>query len=292
MRNSISLADRMFSPRREPDFDRLRRAVLGKTILVTGASFGLGEETARKLAAADAQVLLTARTADRLDEVAASITAAGGRAEVYPADLSDPAAADALARRITSEHGALDIVVNNAGKSLRRSLELQYDRPQDLQRTREINYLGPIQLLLGLLPSMRQNRSGHIVNISTIGVRIAPGPRWGAYQASKGAFDIWLRSVAPELHRDHLAVSSIYMALIRTRMSAPTPIMRRLPGLHPAEAADVVAKAIIDRPRSLAPWWATPANMLAASFPGPIDRAMRVMHRFSNDSDSARTVGQ
>ncbi|MBF9315254.1 SDR family NAD(P)-dependent oxidoreductase [Mycobacteroides chelonae] len=290
MRNSPALTSRLLSPRREPDLDRLRHAVHGKTILVTGASFGLGEATARALAAAEAQVLLTGRTSDRLQEVAASVTAAGGRAVVYPADLADPAAADDLAQRITREHGALDVIVNNAGKSLRRSLELQYDRPQDFQRTIAINYLGPIRLLLGLLPAMRQNRGGQIVNISTIGVRIAPGPRWGAYQASKGAFDIWLRSVAPELHRDRVAVSSIYMALIHTRMSAPTPIMRKLPGLNPDEAADVVAKAIIERPRSLAPWWAAPANMLAASIPGPIDKAMRLMHRFSDDSDSARRI--
>lgn len=98
---------------------------------------------------------------------------------------------------------------------------------------------------------MRMAGRGQVVNISTIGVRIAPGPRWGAYQASKGAFDIWLRSVAPELHADGVAVSSVYMALIHTRMSAPTPIMHRLPGLSPDDAADIVAKAVVEVPRTL-----------------------------------------
>ena len=290
--SNLSLASRLASPSRDSDPDRLRRAVSGATILVTGASYGLGEATARKLAAAGARVLLTARTADRLDQIVASISAAGANATAYPADLADADATHELAQRITEEHGALDVIVTNAGKSLRRSLELQYDRPQDFQRTIDINYLGPIRLLLGLLPLMRQNRRGHVVNISTIGVRIAPGPRWGAYQASKGAFDIWLRSVAPELHRDNVAVTSTYMALIHSRMSAPTPVMHRLPGLHPHQAADVVAKAIIDRPRSLAPWWAAPANVLAAALPGPVDRAMRVMYRRSSDSASAQAVAQ
>lgn len=290
MRRSPSLFSRLASPRRQTNPDALRRAVSGRKVLVTGASYGLGEAAARKLAAAGAHVLLTARTADRLKEVADSITAGGGHAVFYPADLADTAVAQDLSQNITAAHGPLDVIVNNAGKSLRRSLHLQYDRPQDFQRTIGINYLGPIQLLLGLIPPMRERGHGHVVNISTIGVRIAPGPRWGAYQASKAAFDIWLRSIAPELHQDHVAVSSIYMALIRTRMSAPTPIMHKLPGLHPHEAADVVAKAICERPRSLSPWWAAPASVLAASFPGPIDQGMGLMYRFSQDSADARRL--
>ncbi|MBF6135034.1 SDR family NAD(P)-dependent oxidoreductase [Nocardia otitidiscaviarum] len=280
--------DRVVNPPRATDPDRLREAVTGKTVLVTGASYGLGEATARKLAAAGATVLVAARTAERLEGLTASITAGGGTAHAYPVDLTNAAATTVLTDRITAEHGPLDIVVNNAGKSIRRSLDLQYDRPQDFQRSIDINYLGPIRLLLGLLPAMRAAGGGQIVNISTIGVRIAPGPRWGAYQASKGAFDIWLRSVAPELHADGVAVSSVYMALIHTRMSAPTPIMHKLPGLSPDAAADIVARAIIERPRTLQPWWAWPAHVGSALAPGPIDRGMRLMHRHSADSHSAQ----
>ncbi|MFW0790148.1 SDR family NAD(P)-dependent oxidoreductase [Gordonia sp. CPCC 205333] len=284
------LLSRIISPRRDTNPDRLRKAADGKTILVTGASFGLGQATARKLAAANAHVILTARTTERLDDTANAIAAAGGRASVYSADLTNANAIGQLAQRISDTHGALDVIVNNAGMSMRRSLELQYERPQDFQRTIDVNYLGPVRLLLGLLEPMRLRGSGHVVNISTIGVRVAPGPRWGAYQASKGAFDIWLRSVAPELHQDSVSVTSIYMALIRTRMSAPTPSMRHIPGFSPDEAADVVAKAIIDRPRTLAPWWAGSADVLAAAIPGPIDRSMRLMHRLSNDSAAAGKV--
>lgn len=114
-----------------------------------------------------------------------------------------------LAKQITEEHGPLDIVVSNAGKSLRRSLHHQYDRPHDFQRTIDINYLGPVRLLLGLVPAMRDNGSGHIVNVSSVGVRVAPGPQWGAYQASKGRSTAgcaaWLQAARRRRRRhDHL----------------------------------------------------------------------------------------
>ncbi|PJE25479.1 MAG: epimerase, partial [Mycobacterium sp.] len=236
-----SAASRLANPARESDPDKLRDAVSGKTVLVTGASYGIGEATARKLAAAGAKVLIVARSADRLEDVAASINTGGGQAVVYPTDLSDEAAVSELTKQITENHGPLDIIVSNAGKSLRRSLHEQYDRPHDFQRTIDINYLGPIWLLLGLLPAMRENGRGHLVNVSSVGVRVVPGPQWGAYQASKGAFDRWLRSVAPELHVDGIDVSTIYFALVRTRMIEPTPVLGRLPGLTPDEAAEAVA---------------------------------------------------
>jgi NAD(P)-dependent dehydrogenase (short-subunit alcohol dehydrogenase family) len=277
--------DKLANPARIADPDRLRRAVAGKTVLVTGASYGVGEATARKLAAAEATVLVVARSADRLDDLVASITAGGGRAFAYPADLADESAIGTLTTRIGDEHGALDIVVSNAGKSLRRSLRDQYDRPQDFQRTIAVNYLGPVQLLLGVLPAMRQKRDGHIVNVSSVGVRVPPGPQWGAYQASKAAFDRWLRSVAPELHADGIAVTSIYFAVVRTRMIEPTPILRRLPGLYPHQAAGVVAKAIIERPRTIAPAWTWPAEVASVMLAGPIDRAARIWYRKVIDSD-------
>ncbi|EUA15331.1 short chain dehydrogenase family protein [Mycobacterium kansasii 732] len=169
---------RLANPARLSDPDKLRGAVSGKTVLVTGASYGIGEATARKLAAAGATVLIVARSADRLDDVAAAINAGGGAAVAYPADLTDEAAVSVLTKHINENHGPLDIVVSNAGKSLRRSLHDQYDRPHDFQRTIDINYLGPIWLLLGLLPAMREAGRGHIVNVSSVGVRVVPGPQW------------------------------------------------------------------------------------------------------------------
>jgi NAD(P)-dependent dehydrogenase (short-subunit alcohol dehydrogenase family) len=271
--------DLLANPPRVSDPDKLRGAISGKTVLVTGASFGVGQATARKLAAAGATVLIVARSADRLHELAASINAGGGKAVAYPADLTDEAAVAGLTEEISEEHGALDIVVSNAGKSLRRSLHHQYDRPHDFQRTIDINYLGPIQLLLGVLPAMREQGYGQIVNVSSVGVRVPPGPQWGVYQASKGAFDRWLRSVAPELHADGVEVTSVYFALVRTRMIEPTPILRKLPGLYPDQAADVIAKAIIQRPRVIAPPWVGPVELASVLLAGPADRAARIWYR-------------
>jgi NAD(P)-dependent dehydrogenase (short-subunit alcohol dehydrogenase family) len=279
--------DKIANPPRVSDPDRLRAVVSGKTVLVTGASYGLGEPTARKLGAAGATVLLVARSADRLAALAASINAGGGRAAAYPADLTDLTAVAALAERLTEDHGPMDVVVSNAGKSIRRSLHLQYDRPQDFECTIGVNYLGPVRLLLGLLPAMRRRGSGHIVSISTIGVRTAPGPRWGAYLASKSAFDVWLRSVAPELLADGVHVTSVYMTLVHTPMSEPTPILRSMPGLSAEQAADVVAKAIIDRPGRVQPWWVRPIEISSALLPWPLGVGMGLMYRFSADSPSA-----
>jgi NAD(P)-dependent dehydrogenase (short-subunit alcohol dehydrogenase family) len=255
--------------------------VSGATVLVTGASFGIGEATARKLAAAGATVLLAARSEDKLGELVRSVNASGGHGHAvsYPTDLSDEAAATTLAKRIIDEHGPPDIVVSNAGKSIRRSLHHQYERPHDFHRTIGINYLGPIWLLLGLLPAMRDRGAGHIVNVSSVGVRVPPGPRWGAYQASKGAFDMWLRSVAAELHADGIDVTSIYMALIHTRMTAPTQSLHNAPGLTPDEAADIIARAIIERPRTIAPWWLWPAEVTAVLLRSPVERATQVWWR-------------
>jgi NAD(P)-dependent dehydrogenase (short-subunit alcohol dehydrogenase family) len=275
------------NPPRVSDPDRLRDVVTGKTVLVTGASFGIGEATAQKLAAAGATVLLAARSADKLDELSETITVCGGHAVSYPADLSDEATVTALATRILDERGAPDIVVNNAGKSIRRSLHHQYERPHDFDRTIGINYLGPIRLLLGLLPAMRERGTGHVVNVSSVGVRVPPGPRWGAYQASKGAFDMWLRSVAPELHADGVDVTSIYMALIHTRMTAPTESLRNVPGLYPDQAADIIAKAIIERPRTIAPWWLWPAEVATVLLRVPVERATQAWYRRTRESDTA-----
>ncbi|ASW92623.1 SDR family NAD(P)-dependent oxidoreductase [Mycobacterium marseillense] len=271
--------DHVANPARVSDPDRLRAAASGKTALVTGASYGIGEATARSLAAAGATVLVVARSEERLGDLAASINAGGGRAVAYPTDLTDESAVSALGKQITEEHGPLDIVVSNAGKSLRRSLHDQYDRPHDFQRTIDINYLGPVRLLLGLLPAMRDHGGGHVVNVSSVGVRVVPGPQWGAYQASKGAFDRWLRSVAPELHGDGVDVTTVYFALVRTRMIAPTPLLGRLPGLSPDQAADVIAKAVIERPRTLEPPWVLPAEFASVLLAGPADYAARVWHR-------------
>jgi acyl-CoA synthetase (AMP-forming)/AMP-acid ligase II/NAD(P)-dependent dehydrogenase (short-subunit alcohol dehydrogenase family) len=284
----IRAAEPLVNPPSAIDEGKLREAVAGKTVLVTGASYGLGEATARRLGAAGATVLLTARSAERLEEIAAEIRTGGGDAHTRAADLTDTGSVEALAEWVLDSHDHVDVVVSNAGKSIRRSVELSYDRFHDFERTIGINYLGPVRLLLALLPSMRARGDGHIVNVSTIGARIAPGPRWGAYQASKSAFDIWLRSVAPELRGDGVTATSVYMALIHTRMSAPTPIYRHVPGQTPEQAAATICRAIVHRPRSIAPWWSPVADIATTVARTPWDAATGLLFRFTDDTAAAR----
>lgn len=254
------VAQWLVHPHRRVSRAALCAAVAGSTVLVTGASYGVGEATARRLGAAGAHVLLVARTESALADTARRITGAGGTATAYPADLSDPAQVDELAARLLAEHESIDVIVSNAGRSIRRSLADSYDRFHDFTRTTDINYLGPVKLLLALLPAMRARGAGHLVNVSTVAVLMPPSPRWVAYQASKAAFDVFFRGAAAEIAADGVTATSLYLSLVRTRMSAPTPIFAKLPGMSPGEAADLVCRAIVERPARISPWWAYAAE--------------------------------
>jgi len=271
------LASRVVNPGGAPSATRLRAAVAGTTILVTGASHGIGRASAIRLARAGASVLLVARSADVLAELAGELRADGCDAHALAADLSDAdEAVPALAERILAEHGPPDVVVSNAGKSIRRAVDQSYERFHDFTRTADLNYLGPVRLLLALLPAMRERGSGHVVNVSTVGVLLPPTPRWSAYQASKAAFDVWLRAVAAEAHGDGVTATSLYMALVHTRMSAPTDDFKLVPGLSADEAAGLVCHAIVDRPSAIAPWWATAGALVDVAARGASDRIVRL----------------
>ncbi|WP_410791906.1 SDR family NAD(P)-dependent oxidoreductase [Kribbella sp. C-35] len=259
--------------------ERLAAAVRGKVILVTGSSYGIGEATARRLAAAGATVLLVARTADQLQLVADDIRSRGGTAYVYPANLAEPAAVEELVRTVLAEHGRVDVLVNNAGKSIRRSVADTYQRFHDIERTNAVNYLGPAKLVLELLPSMRERGSGHIVNVSTAGVRTPPMARWSAYLASKSAFDVWLRCVAQEVRGDGVTTSTVYMGLVHTRMSEPTPLLNKMPGLTPEQAADQVCTAVAERPHNITPPFVRPADALGNLLRVPTDRLLEQYFR-------------
>jgi acyl-CoA synthetase (AMP-forming)/AMP-acid ligase II/NAD(P)-dependent dehydrogenase (short-subunit alcohol dehydrogenase family) len=280
-------ASRLLNPRGAPSVARLRKVVEGKTALITGASFGIGEACARLLASAGAKVLLAARSQNELDAIANSIRVAGGSAEVHPVDLTDTDAVAMLAEKLLAAHGSIDIVVSNAGKSIRRSIALSYDRFHDIERTLGVNYRGPVRLLLALLPEMRRKKSGVVVNVSTFGVRVTPGPRWGAYQASKAAFDTWFHSMGIEVRSDGVATSTIYLPLVYTRMSAPTPSLRGMPGMYPDQAAGLIAKAIVRGNRSISPWWLWPAEIASVIFRRPIEWALGFFFRRSTDSPRA-----
>jgi NAD(P)-dependent dehydrogenase (short-subunit alcohol dehydrogenase family) len=224
----------------------LRRALRDRIVVVTGASSGIGRATAQLLARHGAHVVLVSRTREKLEALAGEISEAGGRASVYPADLSDLDACDAMIHRVLTDFGRVDILVNNAGRSIRRSIESSYDRFHDFQRTMQLNYFGAVKLLLAVLPGMRSRRSGHIINISSIGVQAYP-PRFGAYVASKSALASLSRCIAPEVVDDGVAITNIHMPLVRTPMIAPTGIYKNFPTSSPDEAAEMVASAILTR---------------------------------------------
>jgi acyl-CoA synthetase (AMP-forming)/AMP-acid ligase II/NAD(P)-dependent dehydrogenase (short-subunit alcohol dehydrogenase family) len=249
----------------------LRRAVADRVVVVTGASEGIGAATALCLGAAGATVVLVARTAARLDELRRRIEAAGGRAFAHPCDLSDPAAAEALAAQLLQAYGRVDVVISNAGHSIHRSVAATAGRFHDVARTAGINYLGPVALLLGLLPAMRAAGGGHIVNVSTASLAGFP-PGWSAYLASKGAFDLWLRSAAPELRRDGVTVTTVYCGMVRTRMSAPTLARSRIPAASPEEAAAILCRAVARRPRTVWPWWARLGQPFGVALPSLLER--------------------
>ncbi|WP_233434239.1 SDR family NAD(P)-dependent oxidoreductase [Nocardia yamanashiensis] len=267
------VATRLFYPTSRPREKSLREAVSGRVILITGASHGIGKATAKKLGAAGATVLLVARTREDLEQVAADIRAADGIAHVYQADISDMTAVEELGRTLLTEHDHIDVVINNAGKSIRRPLRESYDRFHDFTRTIDVNYLGPVRLLLTLLPSMCDRREGHIVNVSTWGLRMPPAPRWAAYGASKSAFDVWLRTVATEIAADGITTTSVYLPLVHTRMSAPSDFSG-VPGLTADEAADLLCHAVVSRPLEISPWWAGPIQAWSELRRGAAQRFM------------------
>jgi NAD(P)-dependent dehydrogenase (short-subunit alcohol dehydrogenase family) len=252
---------------------RLREGARGQVVLVTGASSGIGEATARRLGAAGATVLLVARSVDKLDRIAAEIEGGGGKAFVHPCDMSDTDQVAVLAAEVLERHGHIDVVVNNAGISIRRWISESYDRFHDFERTINVNYLGPVKLLLGLLPSMRERGGGQIVNVATAGVDL-PALRWSAYIASKAALETWLGGVAPEIRADGVATTSIHLQLVRSPMLGPFPIWRHVPGMSTEEAAGIVARAIVTRRRVIAPPWARVSGAVTHIAQGPVEAAL------------------
>ena len=225
-------------------------ALKGKTVVITGASSGIGLVTAVQVAKAGGIPILVARGVEKLASTKALIESQGGEAHAYACDLSDLEAIDALTKDLSEDFATIDFVVNNAGRSIRRSLKLSEDRFHDFERTMQLNYFGAIRLVMGILPKMREQGSGHIVNISSIGVLTNP-PRFSAYVASKAALDAWSNVVSSEVFGDGISFTSIHMPLVRTPMIAPTKIYDRFPTISPGQAARKVITALVEKPHEI-----------------------------------------
>ena len=234
-----------------PSKKAIAKAVKGKHIVITGASSGIGERTAFLLSECGAHVILLARTKDKLKIVADNIETLGGKASYYPCDLTDMDDIEDVSKRILADFGHVDVLVNNAGRSIRRSVHESVNRFHDFERTMDVNYFGAVKIILGLLPTMIGRKKGQIVNISSIGV-LANSPRFAAYVASKSALDAFSRCLAAEVKGDNIKVTNIFMPLVRTPMIAPTKLYRYMPALMPDEAAMMIAKAIVHKPNSIA----------------------------------------
>ncbi|MEV6100344.1 SDR family NAD(P)-dependent oxidoreductase [Nocardia sp. NPDC051981] len=230
----------------------LAEAATGRTVLITGASSGIGRVAAAQLGAAGATVLLVARRADELEQAVADIEAAGGRAAAYPCDLNDFDALDAMTATVLADHGHVDILVNNAGRSIRRPLDQSYDRFHDYERTMRLNYFAAVRLILAFAPGMRDRRDGHIINILSL-ANLYGGPGYAAYVASKAALDSLSTSLQAETHTENVRFTSIYLPLVRTPMIAPNAVYQNADALTAEEGGQIICDAIIDRPRRLAP---------------------------------------
>ncbi len=262
-------------------------AVNGKTVVITGASSGIGKAAAHRIAAAGGIPLLVARSMDKLQETKKEIEDRGGTAYAYSADLSDMEAIDRVVEEMLAEHPAIDMLVNNAGRSIRRSVALSLDRFHDFERTMQLNYFGAIKMVMALFPHMRERRFGHIVNVSSIGAQTNP-PRFSAYVASKSALDAWTRVVASEMVGDGITFTTIHMPLVKTPMIAPTKIYDSFPTITPDEAADLICEAIRAKPKTINTRLGTFGEVAYALAPKAVDQILHMAYKVFPDSAAAK----
>lgn len=274
----------------DPDLhiDRsLRGTVGGKVVLVTGGSSGIGLAAAHKFAEAGATTIICGRDQDKLDEACKEAKAKGYQFIAYSADIADMADCDRFVQQLIADHGGVDFLVNNAGRSIRRAIESSYDRFHDFERTMQLNYFGCLRVTMGLLPTMVEKRRGHVVNISSIGV-LTNAPRFSAYVASKAALDAWTRCAASEFQDQGITFTTINMPLVRTPMIAPTKIYNNVPTLSPEEAADMIADACITKPVRIATRLGITGQVLHALLPRVAQIAMNTSFRMFPDSSAAK----
>jgi NAD(P)-dependent dehydrogenase (short-subunit alcohol dehydrogenase family) len=266
---------------------KARAALADKTVVITGASSGIGKVVALKVAQAGGIPVLVARGKEKLEETRAVIESRGGRAFVFACDLSDLDAIDRLCEQMVAELPSVDYVVNNAGRSIRRSLKLSHDRFHDFERTMQLNYFGAIRLLMGLMGQLHSQRSGHIVNISSIGVQTNP-PRFSAYVASKAALDAWSNVVSSEVVGHGITFTNVHMPLVRTPMIAPTKIYDKFPTISPAQAADIVVRAMVEKPHEINTTLGTAGALAHTIAPRTAFRVLNLAYKVFPDSAAAK----
>jgi NAD(P)-dependent dehydrogenase (short-subunit alcohol dehydrogenase family) len=263
----------------------------GRRVVITGASSGIGRATALKVAAAGGIPLLVARRRHELEEVRTQIEARGGQSFAYPCDLTDADSVEKAVTAMLAEQPGIDMLVNNAGRSIRRSVRHSYERMHDYERAMAINYFGAVRMILALLPHMIERRFGHIVNVSSIGVQ-GVAPRYSAYVASKAALDHFTKTVATETYGAGITFTTVHMPLVRTPMIRPTKIYDAFPAKTPEQAADLVMAGLLKRPKHIG----TPTGlMMQAAYavaPGLVDAIAYQGYRIFPDSAAAGGDGR
>ncbi|MDV6167590.1 SDR family NAD(P)-dependent oxidoreductase [Flavobacterium sp. DG1-102-2] len=249
-----SFTERVLFPNVSINPKKLANAISGKTIVITGASYGIGEELALLFSGYNAHLILVARTQQKLQAVADTVMQNGSACTIISADLYLENEVDRVIEILKALPGGIDIFISNAGKSITRSLGDSLDRYHDFTRTNALNYLAPVKLLLAATPLLKA-ANGKIINVSAINVLLLPAPKWAAYQASKTAFDQWFRSNAAEWKIMGVRIATIYLPLVRTRMMAPNKNYKNYPAMQPEQAALRIAKLLYSTRSYTKPWW-------------------------------------
>jgi NAD(P)-dependent dehydrogenase (short-subunit alcohol dehydrogenase family) len=252
--------------------DRGEVGLRGKRILLTGASSGIGEAAAEKFARRGATVVVAARRQELLD---ALVERTSGDVRAHACDLSDLDAVDELVAKVEEDLGGIDILINNAGRSIRRPLAESLERWHDVERTMALNYYSPLRLIRGLAPGMRQRKDGHIINVSTWGVLQESPPLFAVYNASKAALSAVSRIIETEWSHQGVHSTTLYYPLVSTPMIEPTKAYDGLPALTSAEAADWMIVAARKRPVRIAPRIAMTARALDTVAPGWVNAIMK-----------------
>ncbi|MFZ3291859.1 MAG: SDR family oxidoreductase [Mycobacterium sp.] len=276
------------------DPDRARRddpdgPLVGRHVIITGASSGIGRASAIAVAERGATVFALARSGDALDDLVAEIRTNGGQAYAFTCDVTDSGSVEHTVKDILGRFDHVDYLVNNAGRSIRRSVVNSTDRLHDYERVMAVNYFGAVRMVLALLPHWRERRFGHVVNVSSAGVQ-ARSPKYSSYLPTKAALDAFSEVVATETLSDHITFTNIHMPLVATPMIAPSRRLNPIPAITAEHAAAMVVRGLVDKPARID----TPVGTLAEAgnyFTPKLSR--RILHQlYLGYPDSAAARGE
>jgi thioester reductase-like protein/NADP-dependent 3-hydroxy acid dehydrogenase YdfG len=276
------------------DPDRARRddpagPLVGKHVIITGASSGIGRAAAIAVAERGATVFALARNAEALDDLIAEIRAAGGEAHAFTCDVTDGTSVEHTVKDILGRFDHVDYLVNNAGRSIRRSISASTDRLHDYERVMAVNYFGSVRMVLALLPHWRERRFGHVVNVSSAGVQ-ASSPKYSAYIPSKAALDAFADVVGTETLSDHITFTTIHMPLVKTPMIAPSHRLNPVPPITAEHAAAMVVRGLIDKPARIDTPMGTLADVGMYFTPKLSRRVLHQLYLGYPDSAAARGI--